>query len=169
MDTASLYVTDVVSWAEAQVAELRRIAASSSTNAVDWENVIEEIESVGRYEWGGVRSQIVAALDHLLRAALDPAALSAKAWHAEIRVFLAEARGDYRPSMRQYLDMDAIWRRAVPRAEAALAHFDVAVPRGLPDRSPFQLDELLDPAFDPSAGVRRLQASIPKDPSGDIP
>ncbi len=49
MDQPTLYDDDIVTWADEQVAALRALAARSDlSNAVDWENVIEEIESVGR-------------------------------------------------------------------------------------------------------------------------
>ena len=53
------------------------IAAPS--NAVDWDNVIEEIEALGRGEWRGVESQLAHALAHILKAVSDPRALSVRA------------------------------------------------------------------------------------------
>jgi hypothetical protein len=47
MTLSALYETDIVAWADLQVAELRRLEEAGITNAVDWANVIEEIESVG--------------------------------------------------------------------------------------------------------------------------
>ena len=46
-----LYETDVLVWSERQGQLLRRLAAGERVNAdVDWANVIEEIECVGRSE-----------------------------------------------------------------------------------------------------------------------
>src|SRR5438270_13014652 len=43
------YDTDILTWSERQAALLRRIAAGERINdEVDWPNVVEEIESVGR-------------------------------------------------------------------------------------------------------------------------
>ena len=53
MDIASLYDDDIVSWAEQQAAALRELAAKPElSNVVDWENLIEEVETLGRSEWG---------------------------------------------------------------------------------------------------------------------
>ena len=50
MDFATLYAEDVETWAELQVDALRRLAATpgSWANIIDWENVLEEIESWAR-------------------------------------------------------------------------------------------------------------------------
>ena len=45
------YDSDIVTWSEHQADVLRRLAAGERVNdQVDWENVVEEIESVGRSE-----------------------------------------------------------------------------------------------------------------------
>ena len=72
MTDTSLYATDIVAWADRQVEELRRLADAGVTNSVDWANVIEEIESVGRSEWSGVRSQLIHALSHIIKGLCDP-------------------------------------------------------------------------------------------------
>ena len=48
MDRPSLYDDDIVTWAEEQAAALRALGARTDlSNAIDWENVAEEVESVG--------------------------------------------------------------------------------------------------------------------------
>jgi hypothetical protein len=43
------YDSDILSWSEQQSALLRRLARGEKVNAqIDWENVVEEVESVGR-------------------------------------------------------------------------------------------------------------------------
>ena len=45
---SDLYKDDILLWSEQQAELLRRLAAGEHVNAqVDWENVVEEIESVG--------------------------------------------------------------------------------------------------------------------------
>jgi hypothetical protein len=77
MDTATLCDDDIVTWSERQAAALRALAARPElSNAVDWDNVIEEIECLGRSEWKGVASQIRNALAHILKGYCDPDSLS---------------------------------------------------------------------------------------------
>jgi len=63
-----LYDTDVVTWSEHQAALLRRIAAGERINdLVDWENVVEEIESVGQSQIDAVESLLFQAFLHDLK------------------------------------------------------------------------------------------------------
>ena len=61
-EAAELYVSDAYSWAMQQADALRR----GDLDAVDWESVIEEIESVGRSERNSWESLCAQALEHLL-------------------------------------------------------------------------------------------------------
>jgi hypothetical protein len=59
----SEYDTDILTWSEHQAELLRRLAAGERVNnEVDWENVIEEIESVGKEQLHAVESRLVQAL-----------------------------------------------------------------------------------------------------------
>lgn len=148
MDTATLYDDDIVTWAEQQAAALRELASRPElSNAVDWDNVIEEIECLGRSEWKGVASQIRNALTHVLKGYCDPGSLSRVAWSSEVMGFLDDARSDFRNSMRQNIDLDDVWQKAFRRAVNDLRLYKITIPPGIPERCPFTLDEILDEAF----------------------
>jgi hypothetical protein len=136
MTNTSLYADDIVTWAEQQVAELRRVASLAPSNAVDWENVIEEIESVGRSEWKGVESQLRNAFAHILKAFCDPDSLSMMAWRTEVTGFLVEARQDYRPSMRGLIDLDRAWTNGMHLAAGGIADLQGPGPTGNPGQMP---------------------------------
>jgi hypothetical protein len=73
MTLSALYETDIVAWADRQVAELRRLEEAGITNAVDWANVIEEIESVGGASGGPSRQDDPKSrARHPLRSAARP-------------------------------------------------------------------------------------------------
>jgi len=163
MADTSLYDRDIVAWAEQQAEALRRLAASpAAANAVDWENVIEEIESVGRSELKGVESQLRNAIAHILKGYCDPDSLSRAAWSAETIAFLIDARRDFRSSMAVKLDLDRIWRDAWQLALAQLNAYmrlkgrRIAVPPGIPAECPYSLDELLAEDFDYEKALQRL-------------
>ncbi|WP_227439667.1 DUF29 family protein [Methylobacterium sp. W2] len=68
MDQPSLYDDDIVSWTEQQAAALRVLARRPDlSKMLDWENVAEEIESVGRSQVQAVESLLVQTLAHLLK------------------------------------------------------------------------------------------------------
>ena len=47
-DTRTLYEEDFVAWTEQQAEALRSAARGSTNQPLDWENLAEEIESLGR-------------------------------------------------------------------------------------------------------------------------
>ena len=59
----TLYDRDGWAWAQAQSRALR----ARDLDAIDWENVIEEIEAVGRSERSAVSSAIALILEHRLK------------------------------------------------------------------------------------------------------
>src|SRR4051794_30133794 len=95
--TMSDYETDIVAWSEAQADALRR----RSLNEIDWNNVIEEIEAVGRSEISAVLSALRLAMRHKLLIAHWPDHLAQRHWNGERRTHLAAVADEYRPSMRR--------------------------------------------------------------------
>jgi hypothetical protein len=162
MDGSSLYDDDFVTWSEQQAEALRALARSRPelSNVVDWENVIEEIETLGRSEWRGVESLLHQALAHILKGYCDPDSLSRIAWSVETRAFLDAARADFRNSMRRRIDMDKIWRDAFRSASQEMLAYKRRVPPGIPSVSPFALDDLLQESFTYEEALRHLYARL---------
>ena len=149
----SLYDRDALAWSEQQADLLRRLAAGERVNdAVDWPNVIEELQDVGLSELHGCESFLRQALVHLLRLHGWPTARAVAHWRGETVVFLAEARDRFSPSMRQRISLDKLYRQAVKsiRAESE------ARARTLLEDCPFSLDELLIEDADVVALVAKL-------------
>lgn len=88
-----LYDTDIVVWSEHQAALLHRIAAGELVNSadLDWPNIAEEIESVGREQVHAVESLLVQALLHMLKAEAWPLMRDAPNWRAEPVRFRGDA------------------------------------------------------------------------------
>jgi hypothetical protein len=106
-DLESLYEQDTVAWSEHQAAALRAAARGDSNQPLDWENLAEEIESLGKSLRLGLRSQVVRIVQHLVKLAHSPA---------------VEPRGGWRRTIRQArVEIDLILsdspslRREVPR------------------------------------------------------
>lgn len=66
--SATLYQTDTYAWSRRQVELLR----NEDFAAVDWDNLIEEIDSLGREQQNAVRSQLERLLMHLLKWQYQP-------------------------------------------------------------------------------------------------
>ncbi len=120
-----LYERDALAWAEQQAALLRRLAAGEGVNAaVDWPNVIEEVQDV-----------------HLLKLRALPESHAAAHWRDQAGVFLDDAEDRFTPSMRHRIDLDELYAKALHLVRAAT--HDAGPPYSLPEMCPFTLDELL--------------------------
>jgi hypothetical protein len=108
------YEDDILLWSEAQADLLRRHAAGERLNdaAIDWPNIAEEIEDVGRSELHIVESLLVQSLRHMLKAYCWPLHRDADTWRADAIDFRQQATRRFAPSMRQRLDMERIYRHA---------------------------------------------------------
>ena len=159
MDLPARYEDDIYVWSRHQAAVLRRMAETPAAlpNDLDIENVAEEIETLGRSELQAVESRLVRMLEHVIKAASSPTAYPATMRQAEVTREQGDAENGYRPSMRQALDLERVWRRARRVAAAALeSHVEALAP--LPEACPFTLEELLDLRTKAPSFVARLAA-----------
>lgn len=143
---SDLYDDDILIWSERQAALLRRVAAGERVNEadLDWPNIIEEVESVGRSELRGVESLLFQAILHRLKALAWPHSLAVPGWEGEARGFQAQAQRRFVASMRHRLDIAALYalaRQAMPET------IDGYPPDPVPPTCPFSLDGLLDPTL----------------------
>jgi len=139
---SDLYEADILEWSEHQSDLLRRAAAGERVNGIDWPNIIEEIESVGRSELSSVRSLLTQALLHVLKAEAWPQSLAAPGWRSEALRFRADAADRFAPSMRQHLDVGKLYARAMRLLPEAI---DAQPPLPLRQDCPMTLDQLLNP------------------------
>lgn len=80
-----LYDRDFVAWTEAQAARLRAAGAARVNADVDWENVAEEIESLGRSDARQVRSRMTTIVEHLAKLRYSPAVEPRAGWRTTVR------------------------------------------------------------------------------------
>jgi hypothetical protein len=142
---SDLYDADILEWSEQQAALLRRVAAGERLNdaSPDWANIIEEVESVGREQLHAVESLLVQALLHTLKAEAWPQSPAVPHWQAEARLFRAQARRRFVPSMRDRINLASIYRDAVRGLPDTI---DGQAPLPVPDNCAVTLDELLNEA-----------------------
>ncbi|OQW57498.1 MAG: hypothetical protein A4S17_04625 [Proteobacteria bacterium HN_bin10] len=143
---SDLYERDTYTWAMQQADALRR----RSANEIDWDNVAEEIESVGRGQTNELYSRYVILLTHLLKWVFQPERRS-RSWEASIRIQrvdlarLIEANPGLQPKR------DEIFGAAYRTARlAAIGETDLAG-ETFPDTNPFTLAEAMDENFWPEA------------------
>ena len=135
---ANLYETDFALWIEQTVQFLR----SAKFEEVDWENVIEEIESLGRSEKRALRSQVTRIIMHLLKWDYQQLRRS-NSWRGSIvegRIQIRELLEDS-PSLKPYLGdvLAKCYQDAVEWASA-----ETRLPREtFPVECPYTIDEIL--------------------------
>lgn len=121
MATDTLYEHDFLIWTERQANALRQAGRAGANLPLDWDNLAEEIESVGRSERGAAMSLVNHIISHLLKLRYSPATTAKYKWESEI----GHARDQLRrkledsPSLRPRLP--DIVADELPRAKRAAA------------------------------------------------
>ena len=153
----SLYEQDALAWSEQQASLLRRLAAGERVNeAVDWSNVIEEVHDSGLSELHACESVLEQALRHLIKLRVWPDSRSAPHWRGEVAVFLAGARRRFSASMKQRIDVAAIYAdafRAVEIEHDALG-FEV-----VDQQCPYAIDDLISDRPDVAGLLSRFRGT----------
>src|SRR5579863_9715918 len=100
----TLYDSDFMLWTEDQAKALR--GAKGANLPLDWDNLAEEIESLGKSDRRAIHSQVRRIVRHLLKLAASYAERPRGGWQLTIR----EARSDVAailrdsPSLRREID-----------------------------------------------------------------
>jgi len=143
----SPYERDFYAWTFAQARALR----TRQPEKLDWENLAEEIESLGRSDRRQVRSRLTVILVHLLKWQLQNEHRSIswkstiKAQRRDLELVLADS-----PSLRRLVP--GLLAEAYPRARTDAAEEMELIPaaaRRLPQTLPFTVEQVLDPEFFP--------------------
>ena len=79
-NAAQLYEEDFVRWTEQQSRALREAAGVGTNLPLDWENLAEEIESLGASQRRELRSRLAVILEHLMKLEHSPASDPRTGW-----------------------------------------------------------------------------------------
>lgn len=141
-DTASLYDRDFFAWTQDQAARLRAWPEHLRSNGIDVENLVEEVESLGKSDRRAVESVLGQVAGHLLKLEFHPDRPARRHWMREVNAFRTSLRRLYRdsPSLRAqragmlveaWQDARADFRRDLALdAPGQVAGFDAVVPPG---------------------------------------
>jgi Domain of unknown function DUF29 len=116
------YGSDPVIWSVRQADLLRRLAAGEQVNVqVDWENIAEEIESLGKSQRVSLASHVLRVLEHLMKLEASIATATRRGWRETVRrarVEIAELLEDS-PSLRS--TVGAVIARQFPAVREIVA------------------------------------------------
>jgi hypothetical protein len=143
--TPSLYERDFCDWTVEQAAALRGAGARRLNLALDFENLAEEIESLGRSDRRALVSHIKRVIEHLLKLQYSPAQEPRPGWQESVDLHRQEAREllNDSPSLRHHLEsaLGPCYRDAARLAARGLASDAVDVT--LPEACPYRLEDIL--------------------------
>jgi hypothetical protein len=148
----SLYEADVLAWSEHQAELLRRLGRGETVRGADWTNIAEEIEGVGLSILHDTETFLVRAFVHLLKLQAWPDSAASNGWRSDIIGFQNDAQRRISPSMRQRIDLAALYDDALSIMRAGDG--PGAKPRPWPTASPFALKDLVE--ADPDDLLRQL-------------
>jgi hypothetical protein len=139
MQTTTLYDQDFYAWTQQQVDLLK----AGQWEQVDTENLIEEIESLGKQQRQELRNRLGVLLGHLLKWRYQPEGRS-KSWRATIREQRREIQRHLKenPSLKPYL-AEAI-EIGYENGLDLLDRETQLDPDQLPQVCPFSLAEIFD-------------------------
>jgi Domain of unknown function DUF29 len=141
-DRQTLYETDYLQWIETTVEKFR----NHDYGNVDWENLIEEMEDMGRSERRSMESNLIVVLLHLLKWQYQPECRSGS-WESSIiehRRRIKKALKES-PSLKPYLEsiFGECYIEAVKQARA-----ETGLPiETFPTHCPYELATVLDDEF----------------------
>ncbi len=147
---------DPYAWALEEAALLRR--GGAGLKAVDAAALGEFLEEWADAMLSAARSQLVNLMAHATKAALSRNPDVVGHWRSECIEFHDRLIDEYRPSMRDKIDMSVLWTRAGRKVFASFADHGEPQPQ-LPAECPFTLDQLLDPDLDLDILVAAVKVS----------
>ncbi len=111
--TQSLYEQDFLQWTEATVAQLK----ARDFEHLDFENLIEEIDALGRSQRKELKSRLLVLLEHLLKRLYVPSPGDYRGWENTIEEQRRQIELELEdsPSLKNYWDaaFDTGWRLAL--------------------------------------------------------
>ncbi|HEX3536618.1 MAG TPA: DUF29 domain-containing protein [Stellaceae bacterium] len=85
-DVNTLYNEDFVAWSKEQATALRSAARGGSNQKLDWENLAEEIDDLGKSLRRELRSYMTRIVQHLAKLEYSPAFEPRNPWRRSIRL-----------------------------------------------------------------------------------
>ena len=137
LDLNTLYEQEYDQWLEETV----KILKNRQLDQLDYDNLIEELETLGRSEKNAVRSLLLQVIIHLLLLQFwtEEKERNSNHWSAEIITFRVQLEDRLTTNLRNYLrsELDKIYQNAclIVNKKVQLTN--------LPDRCPYSLEELL--------------------------
>lgn len=155
------YDRDFFAWTQHQAKLLRTLGKMRAAypEGLDLAQVAEEIEGSGSADLNAVKSVIRQILVHLIKVTSDPDGRVNRHWRSEVVAFGADLSDRYTPSMRQLLDMQQLWSKALRTSEVLLQEHGSKLAPGIPLECPFDVETFVGDEFDFDAALSKLTSA----------
>jgi hypothetical protein len=145
-----LYESDFVLWTEKTAEQLRQ----KNFDDVDWENVIEEIETMGRNERQAVESLLTRLIEHLLKLGYweSERERNARHWLGEIANFRVQLRRKFKTATLKNHAEDFLTEAYADARESLIeaGYIDEAI---VPVEPNFSLEQALEKDWFPTSVI----------------
>ena len=140
--TELTYEKDYYQWTIEQAQALRKLVNThqelKQLDNLDWDNIIEEIEALGRSEYSAVVSLLRRQIEHRLKIDYVSLPECRNKWKSEVIAFKKNIKRTLAPSMKPKLEKEfsEIYQDAVEIVET---EYEISLPK----QCPYSLKELL--------------------------
>ena len=128
----NLYETDFLEWTIQQAQALNE----HNIQALDWDNLKEEIEDLGKEQLHAVSSWVKSLIEHKLKLDYSADSYPRNHWKTEINNFQDEIERRLTKTLLNKIDIDKEYERAI---RLVLSEYKLK----LPDQCPYTFDELM--------------------------
>jgi len=124
-DVKSLYDEDFLAWTQQQAKALRAAAGSRTNQPLDWENLAEEVEDLGKSVRRELGSQIRRIIHHLLKLQYSRSPDPRRGWFESVTGARSEIEDllEQNPSLARELD-DQIAKQTARAIDLAIEDLD---------------------------------------------
>jgi hypothetical protein len=150
---------DPYAWALGQATLIAK--GSAGLKRLDLDGLKDFLEEAAEEMLSKATSQMVNLMAHAAKVARSQNPHVVGHWRTECAEFHDDIMGAYRASMRQKIDMETLWQRAMRKVPASFADHGEPAP-SLPDACPFTVNDLVDPTLD----FERLVSIVSEDKPG---
>ena len=153
-EARSRYDRDFFAWTQEQAELLRRAATCQPNSDLDFENLAEEIESLGKRDRRALMSQLARITKHLLKLQFSRAVQPRAGWENSVDGHRSKARRILADSPGLKRDLQSMLAESYEdgRRRAARSLRDELDPRTVPKACPYDLDQILDHDWWPRGG-----------------
>jgi hypothetical protein len=141
------YDEDFYAWTRDQAKHLRAQARLRQNEPLDWQELAEEVEDLGRSELHACQSLTQQIIAYLLKLQFSTAADPRAGWESEIAAFRIDLEEKLTPSIERRIarDLDRHYARALRRLKPLLVRHEPEMLDRLPASCPYTFAQILSP------------------------